>query len=158
MEPSHQIINGLLIDIFNDILHIEESVLKAGEFSDLSVTEMHTVEAIGLFDKPTMGEVAKKLDVTVGTLSVAVANLVSKGYAQRFRGEDDRRVVRIGLTKKGRVLFRVHERFHMQVVKASVEGLTEDEEKVITKAFVKLHSFLKGKYAQSHESGGNSCK
>ncbi len=47
MEQNFEEINNLLVEVFNDILVIEESELKKSQFKDLSITEMHTIEAIG---------------------------------------------------------------------------------------------------------------
>ena len=60
---------------------------------------MHTIEAIGMYKKTTT-EVAKELSITVGTLTIAINRLVKKEYVERIRSEDDRRVVKLGLTKK----------------------------------------------------------
>lgn len=114
MEPNFGRINTLLVEAFNDILVIEESELKKSQFKDLSITEMHTIEAIGMYKKKTTSEVAKELSITVGTLTIAINRLVKKDYVERLRSEDDRRVVKLGLTKKGRLIFRVHQRFHME--------------------------------------------
>lgn len=100
MEPNLETVNDYLVSVFNDILTIEESELKKSQFNDLSITEMHTIEAIGMYKKKTSSEVAKELSITVGTLTVAINNLVKKGYVERLRSEDDRRVVKLGLTKK----------------------------------------------------------
>ncbi len=78
-----------------------------------------------------MSEVAKNLQITVGTLTVAINNLVKKGYVERFRCQSDKRVVLIKLTKKGKLLYRVHEQFHKNVVKATISGLTKQEREVI---------------------------
>jgi len=142
MEKSVILINELMVDVFNDILKIEENTLRKGPFSDLSVTEVHTVEAIGMYEKKPASEVAKVLNITAGTLTVAANNLVKKGYVERFRDNDDRRLVKLGLTKKGRLLYRVHARFHMQMVRASITGLTQEEESILIRAFRGLHSFL----------------
>ena len=103
MEPNLETVNDYLVSVFNDILTIEESELKKSQFNDLSITEMHTIEAIGMYKKKTSSEVAKELSITVGTLTVAINNLVKKGYVERLRSEDDRRVVKLGLTKKGKL-------------------------------------------------------
>ena len=144
MEKSVALINGLMTDVFNDILKIEEVTLRNGPFADVSVTEVHTVEAIGLHEKPMTGEVARKLNITAGTLTVAVNNLEKKGYVERLRGDGDRRAVKLSLTKKGKLLFRVHERFHVQMVRASITGLSAAEEDVLIRAFRGLHAFLSG--------------
>lgn len=154
MKQTLAVINTLLVEIFNNILTIEEEALKEGKFHDVSVTEVHTVDTVGMYSAKSMSEVAKALDITVGTLTVAINNLVKKGYVERFRSEIDRRVVNIGLTKKGRLLWRVHEQFHMNMVKATIDGLTEEEEIVLSKSLVKLNSFLQEKYILSKGEKG----
>ena len=93
MEPNLETVNDYLVSVFNDILTIEESELKKSQFNDLSITEMHTIEAIGMYKKKTSSEVAKELSITVGTLTVAINNLVKKGYVERLRSEDRKSVV-----------------------------------------------------------------
>ncbi|EGO7719708.1 winged helix-turn-helix transcriptional regulator [Enterococcus faecalis] len=142
MEPNLETVNDYLVSVFNDILTIEESELKKSQFNDLSITEMHTIEAIGMYKKKTSSEVAKELSITVGTLTVAINNLVKKGYVERLRSEDDRRVVKLGLTKKGKLLFRVHQHFHREMVKNILKGMEQEEEQVLLRALKNLHDFL----------------
>lgn len=142
MSGSISKVNKLMVEVFNDILTIEENALCRGMFTDVSVTEVHTIEAIGMYTKQTTSEVAKKLKITVGTLTVAVNNLVKKDYVKRIRCEDDRRVVKLGLTSKGRLLYRVHEKFHADLVRESITGLDTDEEVTLVYALSNLHNFL----------------
>lgn len=135
-----------MVNTFNDILVIEQKALQSGSFKDLSVTEIHTITAIGMYKRKTMTEVACQLDITLGTLTKAIGHLVRKGYVERERSEEDRRIVYIQLTKKGKLAYRVHDKFHMDMVKASIEGLTEEEEKVLVKSLDKLNYFFKFKY------------
>ncbi|AIY80984.1 marR family protein [Clostridium botulinum 202F] len=100
MGQSKKIVNEILVELFNDILQIEEQTIKEGVISDLSITEIHTIEAIGMYKKRTMSEVAQDLKITVGTLTTAINKLIKKGYVERSRIEEDRRVVLIALTKK----------------------------------------------------------
>ena len=142
MEPNLETVNDYLVSVFNDILTIEESELKKSQFNDLSITEMHTIEAIGMYKKKTSSEVAKELSITVGTLTVEINNLVKKGYVERLRSEDDRRVVKLGLTKKGKLLFRVHQHFHREMVKNILKGMEQEEEQALLRALKNLHDFL----------------
>ncbi len=104
-------------------LTIEQTALQAGNFSDISITEIHTIEAIGMYGIKPMSEVAAILGITVGTLTVAINNLVKKGYVERTRTETDRRIVNIQLTKQGKLAFRVHDKFHSDMIKATIDGL-----------------------------------
>ncbi|NLM66290.1 MAG: MarR family transcriptional regulator [Enterococcus sp.] len=142
MSPDFESINNLLVEVFNDILVIEESELKMSQFNDLSITEMHTIEAVGMYRKKTTSEVAKELSITVGTLTTAINRLVKKNYVERIRSEDDRRVVKLGLTKKGKLLYRVHQNFHRQMIEAVLVDMGKEEATALLKALENLHLFL----------------
>jgi len=146
MSKSKKVLNELLVELFKDILEIEQKALNEGRFSDLSITEIHTIEAIGMYKPRTMSEVANELDITVGTLTTAINNLVKKEYVERKRIEEDRRVVLIQLTKKGKLAYRVHEQFHLDMIKETIGGLTEQEEDVLISSLEKLNVFFKDKY------------
>jgi len=141
-----KVLNELLVDTFNDILEIEQRALQSGSFSDISVTEIHTIHAIGMYTPRTMTEVACSLNITLGTLTIAINNLVKKGYVERRKSQTDRRIVNIQLTKKGKLAYRVHKKFHTDMVKATIKGLTEEEEGILVKSLQKLNVFFKSKY------------
>ena len=146
MEKRAERLNSLLVQLFNDILQIEEKSLKNGPLSDLSVTELHTIEAIGMYKERTMTEVAQDLKITVGTLTTAINKLIKKGYVDRKRIEEDRRVVLIHLTKKGKLAYRLHEKFHNDMINETISGLKEDEEEILISSLERLNVFFKEKY------------
>lgn len=139
-------INTLLMDTFNKILRIEQNTIKKGALKDLSVTEIHTIEAIGMYKPRSMSEVATDLAITVGTLSTGINKLIKKGYVQRSRIERDRRVVLISLTKRGKLAYRLHEKFHKDLVRETIEGLSEEEEALLESSLKKLNEFFSAKY------------
>ena len=145
MGNSKKVINDLLVELFNDIIHIEEKTLKNGGLSDLSVTEIHTIEAIGIYWPRTMSEVATDLKITVGTLTTAINKLIKKGYVERKRIEEDRRVVLINLTEKGKLVFELHENFHKDMVNEVLSGLNESDERVLISSLERLNMFFKSK-------------
>jgi DNA-binding MarR family transcriptional regulator len=152
MSKTISVLNELLVDIFNDILTIEQRALSEGEFKDLSITEIHTIEAIGMYEARSMSEIAKDLKITVGTLTTAIANLVKKGYVERKRVAEDRRVVLIQLTKRGKLAYRIHDMFHKDMIKATIQDLSEQEEQVLVGSLEKLNIFFKSKYNLSERN------
>lgn len=155
MDRTFNVINQLLVEIFNDIEKIEQKTLKEGKFSDLSLKEVHTIEAIGMYESKTMSEVANELNITVGTLTAAINNLVKKGYVERKRSVNDRRVVKIRLTKKGKLIYRLHEKFHSDMVKATVEGLNDEEKEIVINSLEKLSNFFKERYEIKYDKNKN---
>ncbi|WP_079422534.1 MarR family winged helix-turn-helix transcriptional regulator [Clostridium oryzae] len=164
MDKTYRVINELLVDLFDDILYIEQSALQSGAFNDISVTEIHTINAIGMYEARSMSEVAADLNITVGTLTTAIKKLIKKGYVERKRIEEDRRVVQIQLTKKGKLAFRIHKKFHDDMIKITTEGLNEIEKEILTNALENLSNFFKEKYKIkkidkcSKENKNEKCK
>lgn len=146
MSKSINILNELLVENFNQILLIEQNAIKEGELKDLSITEIHTIDAINMYGSKTMSEIATELKITMGTLTIAINNLVKKGYVERMRSDMDRRVVLIKLTRKGKLAYRVHQKFHSDMIKATIEGLTEEEEEILIRSLKKLNNFFKKNY------------
>ena len=113
------------------------------EFKDLTNNDMHIIEAVGLGDGNNMSTIAKKLGITVGSLTTSMNSLVNKKYAVRHRSEEDRRIVNIKLTEKGEKAYYHHAEFHRKMVEAVVETLDEEEIPVLTKALDNLYHFFK---------------
>ena len=75
----YEAINDVLVNLFNEILDLEERALITGEYKNISVNDMHIINAVGIREQKNMSTVARELNVTVGTLTIAVNNLVKKG-------------------------------------------------------------------------------
>ncbi len=145
LNQAEQLINELLVDSFNKITAIEKDALKKGPLQDLTINELHAIEAIGLEGRP-MTEIAKKLGVTVGTLTTMVNNLVKKDYVERVSSEEDRRVVFIVLKTKGKFAYRLHDRFHHVMIKNMLQGMNENQYEVLIQALGALDQFVKETY------------
>lgn len=145
-NKTEEILNRLLVQLFNDILHIEEKSMKNTDFDNLSITEIHTIEAIGMEGNRTMGEIAHDLRITVGTLTTSINRLIKKGYVERKRIEEDRRVVLVSLTESGKKVFDVHSVFHKEMIDEIMENFNGDELELLTKALGKVNKFFEYKY------------
>lgn len=145
-NEKEAILNRLLVQLFNDILHIEEKALKNTKFTNLSITEIHTIEAIGEEGNRTMGEIAHDLRITVGTLTTAINRLIKKGYVERKRIEEDRRVVLVSLTEMGQEVFNTHSIFHKEMIDAILEAFKGEDLEVLTKILGKASRFFEKKY------------
>lgn len=143
---NHKSINQILVRLFGNVLDIEEKCLKKGEFSNLSIKEMHIIENIGMDREPTMSETARELNITSGTLTTAINNLIRKGYVERRRSDYDRRVVIIKLTDRGIKAYKAHEDFHKDLVTSVLQALNKDEEEILVKVLMNIDTFFKNKY------------
>ena len=103
MNPTVKVVNEILVELFNDILTIEKASLQSSSFNDLSITEMHVIDAIG-FNSRTMTDVAEQIGVTVGTLTTSINRLVNKEYVTRNRSKEDRQIGRASCRERVYVL------------------------------------------------------
>ncbi len=136
-------INEVLVKLFNEIMDIEEKAIITEEFKDISNNDMHVIEAIGKGEAQSMSAVAKLLSVTVGTLTIAINNLVKKGYVNRVRSKEDRRVVLISLSVKGEKAYDHHKEFHDEMVQATLKGMNGEQVEVLVQALQNLSGFFR---------------
>lgn len=139
---NYEILHDILVKLFQEILDIERKALITSEFKDISVNDMHIIEAIGEKEPKNMSSVAKIMSVTVGTLTIAINSLVKKGYVHRERSEEDRRVVLISLTEKGRKANAHHMKFHDGMIQAVLKDLDEEQQKILVKSLLNLRTFF----------------
>ncbi len=142
MNINHML-NEVLVRLFRNINVIEERAICTGDYKDVTANDMHVIEAIDMEEARNMTSVARSLGVTTGTLTIAVNSLVKKGYVERVRSEEDRRVVLVSLSEKGKKAYLHHRQFHEQMIEAIVEELSEEEQVVLEKALVKLDRFFR---------------
>lgn len=137
-------LNELLVYLFNQVMDIEAKAVITEEYKDITNNDMHIIEAIGIKEPRSMSVIAKQLSVTVGTLTTNMNSLERKGYITRERSEEDKRVVLVTLTEKGRKAFFHHRNFHWKMIKAAVEDLDEEEMKALISCLQKLCDFFEG--------------
>lgn len=142
IQSEEEIINDVLVNLFHDILDIEQKAIITEEFRDISGNDMHIIEAIGIEEPQNMSAVAQRLSVTMGTLSTSVNQLVKKGYVIRERSETDRRVVYTRLTEKGIKAYRHHEAFHRTMLEAGLKGLSPAEKQQLAGLLERLRRFF----------------
>ncbi len=147
MKPLEEQLNDLIVDAYRSILKVEETILKRSDNIDLSINEMHMLEAVGKGkNKPkTISEIAEDLGITLPSVTVAINKLVKKGYVEKLRGEEDGRIVYVTLTKQGRKIDSVHRYFHESMVRSIISGMSEQEQQVLYQGILKLDLFLKKK-------------
>lgn len=138
-------LNEVLVKLFRDINTIEERAIRTGEYRDVTTNDMHVIETIGMEDAKNMTSVARELEVTTGTLTISINGLVKKGYVNRTRSEEDRRVVLISLSDKGVRAYLHHQKFHEQMIDAVIAGLSEEEQYILEQALLKLNRFFRDK-------------
>lgn len=145
---TNKTLNTLLVTLFRSIMNIEQDALISGEFTDITMNDMHVIEAIECGEPRPSSVVAKKLSVTMGTLTKSVDRLSRTGYVLRERSEEDKRLVLLSLTEKGKRAYAHHMKFHEEMIQAAMGQFNKQE------AGILIHS-LQGlvDYFNSHKKG-----
>ncbi|MCX5865398.1 MAG: MarR family transcriptional regulator [Deltaproteobacteria bacterium] len=130
---SHQ-----LVELYEKLSSWEQDVVKS---SGLSTAQMHTIEIVGhgADGAPMrMKDLAKKMGVTTGTLTVMIDRLEQQGLLQRTPHETDRRSYLIALTEKGQGLFAEHHQYHLRLTEEITATLSPEEQTVFSAVLEKI--------------------
>jgi len=147
VDPFSSQLNEILIDTYNNILNVEEDLLKHSTNIDLSINEMHLIESVGKNknDGKTISDLARSLNITLPSVTIAINKLVKKNYVKKEKSNTDGRMVIVRLTDKGRRIDRIHQYFHNKMVKEISKEMTNHEKEVLIHGMEKLNGFFKKK-------------
>ena len=146
MNERSDMINQVLVHLFNDLLRIEENTLRR-EGVDLSMREVHAIEAVCAAadgEENTMSALAARLRVTVGSMTVAVGTLERKGYLIRQRSKQDKRRVHVLPTEAARAVERVHRMYHRRMTRAVMDAVPAGKLDVLIEALDAMNQYFYG--------------
>lgn len=127
---AHQI-----IEFYEKISSWEHAVVKG---TGLSPAQMHTIEIIGHEKSLRMKELAEKISITTGTLTVMIDRLEKQGHVKRVPHEQDRRSFLVVLTKKGEKQFNKHHELHVKLTEEITGALSPEEFSTLSKTLEKM--------------------
>jgi DNA-binding MarR family transcriptional regulator len=117
-----------LVELYERLSSWEHDVVKA---SGLSPAQMHTIEIVGHGAQGgalRMKELAQKMGVTTGTLTVMIDRLEQQVLLKRIPHKTDRRSCLIELTEKGQGLFAEHHQYHLRLTEEITATLSPEEQ------------------------------
>ena len=82
-------------------------------------------------DRPSLGEVAERMRMDAPTASRAVTQLLRRQLVKAEGDRNDRRLLRLQLTRKGRVKIGILRNLAAELRGAAVHGLTRGEEEML---------------------------
>jgi NAD(P)H-dependent flavin oxidoreductase YrpB (nitropropane dioxygenase family) len=90
-----------------------------------------------------MTQVAAELRISVGALTTAMNKLVKKGYVNRFRVPEDRRIVKVELTQGGAAAAAEHTHFHEKMIRSILDPMTEEQCCLLAHSMESIDEFVK---------------
>ena len=117
-------LSQLMLEFYEKMASWEHSVVKQ---TGLSPAQMHTIEMIGHHQSLRMKELASRMGITTGTLTVMIDRLEKAGLVIRQPNANDRRSFHIVLTDEGRRHFEEHHQLHLALTREITATLTDEE-------------------------------
>lgn len=141
MEELDTLLIDLLCNAYKKIIYSEEKILKDMIGDSLSLKEFHTLDVIYDNSKNktnTASNIARNLGITLGTLTINIDRLTTKGYVHKVKNEKDKRITFIELTEKGEQIRAKHEIIRRKLVTEATAHLSTSEKVALTNAMNKL--------------------
>lgn len=114
----------LLIEFYERFSSWEQAVVRG---TGITLQQMHTLEILGSCGELRMKELAEKMGVTTGSLTVLVDRLERARLVERRPNASDRRSIQVGLTPAGGRLFAEHHKLHARLSQELAGALAPEE-------------------------------
>jgi len=113
---------SILVEFCERFYGWEASVAKLGK---LSAPQLRTICVIGRNENIRMKDIADRMELTTGTVTVMIDRLQVMGLVERCRNESDRRSYKILLSEKGRKYYDEHRKHQRELVRKLVNKVSE---------------------------------
>jgi DNA-binding MarR family transcriptional regulator len=90
----------------------------------------------------TMSELSSTLNVPMSTATRIVDGLVKNGMAERVHDPNDRRIVRVGMSKTGREIYEMGMSYNKQRIVKLLKDFTAEEQEELLRLMNKLFDAL----------------
>ncbi len=130
MDFTKEILNEILVKLFNAVLFNEEDFIKSNLNEKITLRGVHAIEAIDKANKnkdASMKNIASILGVTAGTLTTLLKKLETKGYITKKQSKEDKRKYFIQITRKGEKVLNVHKEYHENMIDMITRNLSPKE-------------------------------
>jgi len=131
-----ELLNQLLTEFYDKMSSWEQAVVKETNYS---LAQVHTIEVLGMHGALRMKELAEKLGITTGTLTVQVDKLVNANLIQRCAHPNDRRAIVVQLTEQGEVIHHQHNQLHLELVKDLTRNLDPKQRELLIHCLSKMN-------------------
>ncbi|MDV5170685.1 MarR family transcriptional regulator [Photobacterium rosenbergii] len=129
-------LNHTIIEFYEKLSSWEQSVVRGKGFS---LPQIHVVEILGAHGAMRMKELADKIGVTTGTLTVQVDKMVKLGLLLRRPHESDRRSILVELTAEGEELYHEHDQLHLSLTQDITAKLSAEECQQLLASLTKMN-------------------
>ena len=116
---------------------LAQEFLVPQESGQFSRSETALLRLLTEQDSANMSDISSELGLALSSTTGVVDRLVERGLVERTRPEDDRRCVKVALTKRGRRAFSVVQRDRIRLGVGMLERLSAREQQTLLAIFRK---------------------
>ncbi|MFV0576559.1 MAG: MarR family winged helix-turn-helix transcriptional regulator [Vibrio sp.] len=135
MKNIH-LLNQLLTEFYDKMSSWEQSVVKETGYS---LAQVHTIEVLGSHGAMRMKDLADKLGITTGTLTVQVDKLVAANLIERLADPNDRRAIVVALTDEGQAIHKHHNQLHVDLIKGLTAEIPAEQQSLLVDCLAKMN-------------------
>jgi DNA-binding MarR family transcriptional regulator len=117
----------LALRLHSAVLHLMRRIRREDDVTGLSAPRLAALSCVVFAGPRTLGELATMEQVSPPTMTNVVAGLERDGYVRRETPPEDRRVVLVRATPKGRRVMERSRRLRAAFLAEKLEGLDPDE-------------------------------
>jgi DNA-binding MarR family transcriptional regulator len=111
---------------------------------ELSPSHFQIIFILKEFGILPVSEIGKKLMISRPNMTPLIDKLISEGLVKRVPSEEDRRIIYIDFTDKGRRFLEDHQKMMMNNLKIQLSGLSDEDLVQLATAFANIRNvFLK---------------
>jgi len=133
------LLTQLMVEFYERLSSWEQEVVKG---SGLSLPQMHTLEVLGHHAPLRMKDLADRLGVTTGTMTVTIDKLEQLGLVARQPHESDRRSLMVVLTPQGHAVCSQHHNHHLRLTEELMAILNPEEIETLISVLTKALGIL----------------
>lgn len=154
-KKQKEMLNDYVLHSALHMITLEEQYLRKTCEKDLSLKELHVLEAVSSLEdsrKNTMAEIARYLRLSPASLTTAVNVLVKKKYLVREYSSNDRRVIYVNLTETGRDANAKYLEFVKKMIGFIGKDLDEAAADGMIEALLKVNEYLENPEESEEEN------
>jgi DNA-binding MarR family transcriptional regulator len=107
--------------------------------------ELKILAILGKNGPSIMTDLAERAELSVSTVTSIMDGLVEKSLVRRGRSEEDRRIVRVDLTRQGRKIYGEILEFQVGIVRLMLNALNKQEQELFVGLFRKIVRTIENK-------------
>lgn len=130
--------------VSEEIMHYATTHLMEGLMKDeLSVNQYGILKVLSENGEVPMSKLAESLRVTAPAITIMVDKLESNNYVERLKDDNDRRIILVALTNKGKEVIERVRKYRKDFLNFILSKMTIEEKKKWSEIYEKIYRIIK---------------